>query len=279
MILDLEAVLLGNAVLQRLDFRVEKLGYLAAAVAHHMVVVAALVQLVYRFARLEMVTNQNARLLELRQHAVNGGQADVGILGDQLLVDVFSRHMPIVAGLEQVENTQARTGGFQADPLQMAGFVHVVYVYRGWRSYSMIKPFHRFPNCDPGAMAMMLKSFPLIAVLFLSACSSFNPTTWLTAHRMDVQQGNYVTEDAVSRVKTGMTRPQVKFLLGTPLLADIFHGNRWDYAYRIERQGKPTEEKRLTVYFDKDVVSRIEGQAFPALRPTLDNTNPNAGQR
>lgn len=128
-------------------------------------------------------------------------------------------------------------------------------------------------------MAKMLKFLPFVAVLFLSACSSFNPTTWLTAHRMDIQQGNYVTEDAVSRVKAGMTRPQVKFLLGTPLLADIFHDDRWDYTYRIERPGKPVEEKQLTVYFSKDVVSRVEGQAFPAVRPTLDNTNPNAGQR
>ena len=108
-----------------------------------------------------------------------------------------------------------------------------------------------------------------IAALLLAGCSSVNPMNWLTPHRMVIQQGNYVTRDAVSRVKPGMTRSQVRFLLGSPLLNDIFHAERWDYPYQLEaRNGKPAEEKRLTVYFNQDTVNRVEGNAFDVATPT-----------
>lgn len=107
----------------------------------------------------------------------------------------------------------------------------------------------------------------LLSSALLAGCSSINPMNWFTAHRMVIQQGNYVTEEAVSRVKPGMSRSQVRFLLGSPLLNDMFHADRWDYLYRIERQGKAPEEKNLTVYFNKDVVSRVEGNAFAANVP------------
>lgn len=124
------------------------------------------------------------------------------------------------------------------------------------------------------AMAKLLKPALVLSALLLAGCSSLNPLNWFSAHRMDIQQGNYVTEDVVARVKPGMNRSQVRFLLGTPLLTDIFHANRWDYLYRIERPGKPLEEKSLVVYFNaNDQVERIEGQAFPALRPQLDASN------
>ena len=104
----------------------------------------------------------------------------------------------------------------------------------------------------------------LLSSTLLAGCSSMNPMNWFTPHRMVIQQGNYVTEDAVAKIKPGMSRSQVRFLLGSPLLNDMFHANRWDYLYRIERQGKAPEEKNLTVYFDKDVVSRVDGNAFAA---------------
>ena len=142
----------------------------------------------------------------------------------------------------------------------------------------MIKPFTGFPNLNGGVVIMFKKiSLLFITSLLLSACSSVNPMNWFTPHRMVIQQGNYLTEDAVSRVKLGMSRSQVRFLLGTPLLNDVFHANRWDYPYQIERQGQTPEEKRLTVFFDKDTVTRVEGNAFPAVRPATTPTTP-AGQ-
>lgn len=85
----------------------------------------------------------------------------------------------------------------------------------------------------------------------LAACSSFNP------YKIDVQQGNVLTQEMVAQLKPGQTREQVRFILGTPLLADIFHQQRWDYvySYRKGRSGE-VETRQFSVYFDKD--NRLE---------------------
>ncbi|MDN0076348.1 outer membrane protein assembly factor BamE [Crenobacter sp. SG2303] len=93
---------------------------------------------------------------------------------------------------------------------------------------------------------------------------------------MDIPQGNAVTEDAVAKLKPGMTRAQVRFVLGTPLLTDPFHANRWDYVYEVSKGGKLLERKHLTVYFDGDKMTRYEGEVLPAERAILPSGNANA---
>jgi len=93
---------------------------------------------------------------------------------------------------------------------------------------------------------------------------------------MDIPQGNAVTEDAVANLKPGMTRAQVRFVLGTPLLADPFHANRWDYVYEVSKAGQLVERKHLTVYFDGDKMTRYEGAALPAERAILPSVNASA---
>jgi outer membrane protein assembly factor BamE len=96
--------------------------------------------------------------------------------------------------------------------------------------------------------------------LMLGACSTF-PS--LGVYKLDINQGNYVTQDQVERLKVGMTRSQVKTALGTPLVADAFHANRWDYPYEFRRQGKTLEQRQFTVYFVDDKVARWEGDEMP----------------
>lgn len=83
-------------------------------------------------------------------------------------------------------------------------------------------------------------------------------------YRMVVQQGNFLDSRQVAQVKEGMTRAQVRFLLGTPMLPDAFDRDRWDYLYtlRIGRTDK-IERQRLTIYFTEDKVSRIENVGAP----------------
>ena len=76
---------------------------------------------------------------------------------------------------------------------------------------------------------------------------------------MDIQQGNFVSQDAVSKLRPGMTREQVRFLLGTPLVADIFHANRWDYIYLLDRPGEPPRRRNLAVFFESDKLVRVTG--------------------
>ena len=97
----------------------------------------------------------------------------------------------------------------------------------------------------------------LVAVLLLSGCSF--------PYRIDVQQGNYVPEDVAAKVQVGMTKPQVRALLGTPLLNDIFHGNRWDYFFSSVKGGRAEDRTRFSIFFENDKVVRMEGKARPAL--------------
>lgn len=96
--------------------------------------------------------------------------------------------------------------------------------------------------------------------LVLAGCSWFSS---LGVYKLDINQGNYVTQDQVDKLKLGQTRQQVRLALGTPLLADPFHANRWDYVYAFERQGRVLEERKLTVYFVDDKLARWEGDDVP----------------
>jgi outer membrane protein assembly factor BamE len=110
----------------------------------------------------------------------------------------------------------------------------------------------------------------VLAVLALiplaGACARFNP---FTVYRMEIQQGNYLTQEMVSQLQPGMTRDQVRFVLGTPLLTDIFHDDRWDYVYRRGRAGsREIQERRLSVFFEKDRLVRVEGDVSTGLETT-----------
>lgn len=122
-------------------------------------------------------------------------------------------------------------------------------------------------------LAPARRILPLLLALALSACSGM-PS--LTPYKVEVQQGNYVTQDMVSKLKPGMTKDQVRYVLGTPLIEDPFHASRWDYVYLVDRGGKLLEERRLTVLFEGDKLVRLEGDVVPA-RPKEVEKQPAAG--
>lgn len=82
-------------------------------------------------------------------------------------------------------------------------------------------------------------------------------------YKIDINQGNYLSEDMVDKLKVGMTQQQVKQLLGTPLIASPFRADRWDYVYEFTRQGKVVEHRNFTVYFADAKVTRWEGDEMP----------------
>jgi len=87
-------------------------------------------------------------------------------------------------------------------------------------------------------------------------------------YRMAVQQGNYLDARQVVQVKEGMTRAQIRFLLGTPMLPDAFNRDRWDYLYTLNLgDGSDVTRQRLTIYFEDDKVSRIENAGAPTELP------------
>lgn len=93
--------------------------------------------------------------------------------------------------------------------------------------------------------------------LLLASCGSFS-TPSLSPYKMDIRQGNFVTAEMRDKIKVGMSRAQVRYALGTPMISDAFHGNRWDYVYRLEQSRELVEQQRLTLYFDGDNLVRID---------------------
>ena len=82
-------------------------------------------------------------------------------------------------------------------------------------------------------------------------------------YKIDIQQGNVVTQDMLDKVKPGMTKNQVRFALGTPLIQDTFHQDRWDYVYEMQKDGKLVKRSRLTLFFKDDKLERMEGDMRP----------------
>ncbi len=116
--------------------------------------------------------------------------------------------------------------------------------------------------------------FPAIisSVMLLSGCESFykaadyipdSASRLSLMYRPDIQQGNVVTQDMVNQLKPGMSKRQVSYLLGSPMLIDSFHQNRWDYVYTLKENRKDREQKDLVLFFENDALTRIEGDYRP----------------
>lgn len=95
------------------------------------------------------------------------------------------------------------------------------------------------------------------AALYLNGCST-KLVPAITPYKMDIQQGNHVSPEALAKIKPGMTKSQVRFALGTPLVNDPFHANRWDYIYRLQKRGRLVEEHKATLIFDGDILTKID---------------------
>ncbi|MEO9101345.1 MAG: outer membrane protein assembly factor BamE [Burkholderiaceae bacterium] len=124
----------------------------------------------------------------------------------------------------------------------------------------------------------------LMAALLLSACGSFNRASRtvmsaISPYKIDIVQGNFVSSEQVAALRPGMPRTQVRDVLGTPLLTDVFHADRWDYVFTMKRGGTEPLERRLTLYFNGDTLDRFEGDPMPAeaeFVKTLDSGRRNA---
>ena len=92
-------------------------------------------------------------------------------------------------------------------------------------------------------------------------------------------QGNVVTSEQIVRVGQGMTRAQVREMLGSPLLTDMFHADRWDYVFMLSRPGAPMKRLDVKIFFEGDTVARVEAPGLPTEREFIDSIAPNPGSR
>jgi outer membrane protein assembly factor BamE len=106
-----------------------------------------------------------------------------------------------------------------------------------------------------------MRYFLIILFVLLTACGSVVPT--VKPFKMDIQQGNVVTSKMLLQLKPGMTKSQVKFIMGSPLIVDSFHKNRWDYFYQMRQAGKVVEQRRVILDFDKELLTKVRGDVVP----------------
>jgi outer membrane protein assembly factor BamE len=98
------------------------------------------------------------------------------------------------------------------------------------------------------------RTLVVVLSLLTAACGPITP------YRIEIQQGNYVTQEMAAQLKPGLTRDQVRFVMGTPLLSDIFHEERWDYVFVRQRaNSRDVEHRRVAVFFEDGKLKRVDG--------------------
>lgn len=100
----------------------------------------------------------------------------------------------------------------------------------------------------------------ILLTVFLTACGTALPT--VKPFKLDVQQGNVVNSKMLLQLRPGMTKSQVRFIMGTPLVQDSFHGNRWDYVYQMRESGKLKEQRRVILDFETELLKTVRGDVI-----------------
>lgn len=99
----------------------------------------------------------------------------------------------------------------------------------------------------------------LVATGLVAGCSFDSVVGVVDPYRIDVRQGNYVDQEMLSQLRRGMSRDQVRYVLGSPLVVDMFRKDRWDYVYSLRSGRSEAEQRVISVYFEGDVLDRVEG--------------------
>ena len=114
-----------------------------------------------------------------------------------------------------------------------------------------------------GWVLLVTASATLVACGSVDGASS-RIASLVTPYRMDMVQGNFVSKEQLAAIKPGMSRAQVRDVLGTPLLTSVFHADRWDYVFTFKRQGVASQERKLTLFFKGDVLDRVDADPMPS---------------
>jgi outer membrane protein assembly factor BamE len=121
---------------------------------------------------------------------------------------------------------------------------------------------------------LMAPTFIALSLLLAGCGNNFG---FPGVYRINVEQGNIVTFDMIEQLQPGMTRRQVRFILGTPLIEDTFHPDRWDYRYTLRNGIDTLEENRLTVFFEGDELVNVVGAEVPAWAQPHGSTDADDG--
>ncbi|MDB5961880.1 MAG: uncharacterized protein JWP59_3174 [Massilia sp.] len=147
----------------------------------------------------------------------------------------------------------------------VAAFAAAVLTLSGCANWRQTQPAAAVSTSDAAVAADTSKSAAVAnAGAQTTSTSKLQKFFWIfSPYRPDIQQGNFVSQEMLAQLKVGQTRDQVKFILGTPLLTDAFHAERWDYPFYLARGNGELTKARVTVYFKDDKVERFDGGNLP----------------
>ncbi len=113
----------------------------------------------------------------------------------------------------------------------------------------------------------------IIALLFFTACTrSFDSGYNMPLlYKIDIQQGNVIEQDMINKLRPGMAKDQVKFIMGTPVIVDPFHNDRWEYIFSFQKGGGVREQRHITLHFDDDKLAYISGDVEVSNVPRPEN--------
>jgi outer membrane protein assembly factor BamE len=252
-ILDLEAVLVGDLMLQAFDLFAGELDDAAGIDVDHVIVMFAAVDLVNRLATLEIMLEHQASGLELGQHAVNRGQTDIVVMLEQTPINILGSQMLAVESFKDFEDTHARVRDLESRLAQVLGF-HAGLLNAHVHQRPASVSFGAFRS----TVLRMTKALHILGFalcgLAVAACSPI--------YKLDIQQGNLFSKSTVDSLKPGMTKRQVTLVMGSPAVVSPFNQNRWDYVSTLRKGNGRMATKDLTLYFESDALTRIEGDYF-----------------
>jgi outer membrane protein assembly factor BamE len=114
-------------------------------------------------------------------------------------------------------------------------------------------------HCPPSRLVLGVALCVAATVGCTSLQSEGNLLGVITPYRIDIVQGNVVTKEQIASVKPGMSRTQVRDLLGSPMVTDVFHADRWDYVFTISRPGTPAQRRSIVALFDGERLAKLTG--------------------
>jgi outer membrane protein assembly factor BamE len=129
-----------------------------------------------------------------------------------------------------------------------------------------------FPRQVPPVRRLASRLTVAMALVSLAGCAGLRDKlpampsvgSLVTPYKIDIQQGNVVTREQAQALQPGMSRLQVRDILGSPLLTSVFHADRWDYVFTFRRQGQPLQQRKLAIFFKGEVMERIESDELPS---------------
>lgn len=111
-------------------------------------------------------------------------------------------------------------------------------------------------------------SLSFLASLTLASCSTLMEHL-PGVYKLDIQQGNIIDQEMIDQLRPGMRKRQVLYVLGSPMLTDVFHPERWDYIHSVQKDGGPRMQKRISLYFEGDSLIGVQGDFKPSTKPIV----------